>query len=124
MEEKLKKIKGGWISDQIKLINALTEQTDTLKPLFKDKKKAEEMSDKEKQSFTLLTILEGHKGALVFRLKNALHLIKELSAEEIKLPENIETLIKSMTDTISLNKDGDVVDEQKNNYTKLIQKFK
>lgn len=124
MKEKIKAIKGGWINDQIKIIKQLIKITDEIKPFFKDKKEMEKMSEKERQLLTVLTILEGNKGALVFRLKNSIHLIKEITGETIELPDNIKTLTNTVNDIIRIDEQGDIVDGEGNNYTKLVEKLK
>lgn len=124
MKEKIKAIKGGWINDQIKLINKLIEETDSIKPFFKDRKEMEKMSEKERQLLTILTILEGNKGALVFRLKNSIHLIKEITGETIELPDNIKTLTNTVNDIIRIDEQGSIIDAEGNNYTKLVEKLK
>ena len=124
MKEKIKAIKGGWINDQIKLINKLIEETDSIKPFFKDRKEMEKMSEKERQLLTILTILEGNKGALVFRLKNSIHLIKEITGETIELPDNIKTLTNTVNDIIRIDEQGSIIDAEGNNYTTLVEKLK
>jgi hypothetical protein len=125
MQEKLNKLKAGWINDQISLIGKLSNEIDKISPIFKDKKEKDilESSEEIKRLFTILNILRGHNGALSFRLKNTIHIIKELTGETILLPEKIEDIIKPVIDIISINNEGDIVDTSNNNYSKLVDKL-
>ncbi len=102
-----------YLNLQFKTISKIQNELETLRPSI----------EKDQKKYTMYTMLDGYNRGLAFRLKGIINCLKEVYDVNVKIPENVEDIIKTSTEFLLLREDGELVTNDGTSYSDLLKKL-